>query len=501
MGQALFPDAASWAEENFGGVDLGLDSRRDRLVYSAARLAASPGASLPAVFRANDLRCFYSLLHRKEATHQALLAGHTARTKQAMTTPDVILVIHDTTELDFTSHKALHPHLGPVGTGRGRGLLQHNSLAVRAKDGLLLGLAHQQLLARRPRPQGETRAAPPPRPRVGPVGRRLPRHRPGAAGGLLGRRLRPRRRPVRGAGRVGAPRPPRPDPRLPGPLRRRRAPRPAPAGLPDAAGARPGGASRGRGGGEVERGAAGAAGQGQAGGLPGVGRATQAVAQTPRRGGGGVGHPRLGGKPAGGGGGAGVGAAEHAAGADGAGTAAAARLVRLALAGRGGPPPGGEDRLRRGEGALPGRRRAAGGPGDPVGGGGPGGAAAPGGAGLPAGGGVGGGDAFGDRLGAAGVGHAGGGVDGGAVRPRRGAAGRLPGPQVRRRAGLEDAVAGPAEVARPARRGAPGRATPPRPSAGGADRIDRHRRPAISPMSASAASQIAFRLYRVQALT
>jgi Transposase Tn5 dimerisation domain len=158
MGQALFADAASWAEDNFAAVDLGLDSRRDRLVYSAARLATSPGASLPAVFRPNDLRCFYSLLHRKEATHQALLAGHTALTKQAMTTTDVILVIHDTTELDFTSHKALHPHLGPVGTGRGRGLLQHNSLAVRASDGLLLGLAHQQLRTRRPRPQGETRA-------------------------------------------------------------------------------------------------------------------------------------------------------------------------------------------------------------------------------------------------------------------------------------------------------------------------------------------------------
>lgn len=158
MGQALFPDAASWAEDNFAGVDLGLECRRDRLVYSAARLAGSPGASLPAVFRLNDLRCFYSLLHRKEATHQALLAGHTALTKRAMSCGGVILVVHDTTELDFTSHKALHPHLGPIGDGRGKGLLQHNSLAVRAGDGLLLGLAHQQLLARRPRPEGETAA-------------------------------------------------------------------------------------------------------------------------------------------------------------------------------------------------------------------------------------------------------------------------------------------------------------------------------------------------------
>jgi Transposase Tn5 dimerisation domain len=154
----LFPDAVQWARSNFTGVALGLDCRRERLIYSAARLALHPGASLPSLFNPKDLRCFYSLLHRKEASHQALLAGHFALTKQAMQGPDVILVVHDTTELDFTSHKALHCHLGPIGNGKGFGLLQHNSLAVRATDGWLLGLAHQQLVARQPVPFGESRS-------------------------------------------------------------------------------------------------------------------------------------------------------------------------------------------------------------------------------------------------------------------------------------------------------------------------------------------------------
>jgi hypothetical protein len=158
MTQTLFPDAVCWAQQIFSSVDLGRADRNDRLLFSAASLAAQPGASFPTVFARRDLRCFYSLMHRPEATPAALLAGSFAHTKQAMTTSDdVILVIHDTTELDFTSHQALHDQLGPIGDGRGRGLLQHNSLAVRARDGLLLGLAHQQLVLRQPAPPGETR--------------------------------------------------------------------------------------------------------------------------------------------------------------------------------------------------------------------------------------------------------------------------------------------------------------------------------------------------------
>jgi hypothetical protein len=157
MAQALFADAEGWAQANFATVDLGRDDRRQRLIFSAARIAANPGASFPAVLPRKDLRCFYSLMHRQESSHDALLAGHFALTKQSMNTSDVILLIHDTTELDFTSHKALHDHLGPIGNGGGKGLLQHNSLAVRASDARLLGLAHQQLVCRQEAPEGETR--------------------------------------------------------------------------------------------------------------------------------------------------------------------------------------------------------------------------------------------------------------------------------------------------------------------------------------------------------
>lgn len=159
MERSLFADALSWAEANFGAADLGRPDRAARLVHSAARIAEHPGASFPAAFAdLNDLRLFYNLMHRPEATHHAILAAHFALTRAAMNSPgDVVLAVHDTTDLDFGSHPALHEQLGPIGDGNGHGLLQHNSLAVRAKDGLLLGLAYQQLTQRQPAPPGETR--------------------------------------------------------------------------------------------------------------------------------------------------------------------------------------------------------------------------------------------------------------------------------------------------------------------------------------------------------
>ena len=117
MERSLFADAEEWAQAQFGAVDLGRGDRNQRLVFSAARLAEHPGASFPAVFNRRDLRCFYALMHRKECSHAALLSAHCARTQQAMNTPDVILVVHDTTQMDFTSHQALHDQVGPIGKG------------------------------------------------------------------------------------------------------------------------------------------------------------------------------------------------------------------------------------------------------------------------------------------------------------------------------------------------------------------------------------------------
>jgi hypothetical protein len=54
-----------------------------------------------------------------------------------------VLILHDTTTLDYSGLKAVD--LGPIGEGHGRGYLCHNSLAVDPGTREVLGLAHQIL--------------------------------------------------------------------------------------------------------------------------------------------------------------------------------------------------------------------------------------------------------------------------------------------------------------------------------------------------------------------
>jgi hypothetical protein len=153
----LYEPAAPWAQRTFGTVDLGDPRRTRRLVASAARIADRPKGSLPSKFDWNGLRAVYRLMNRPETTHAQVLAPHARQVRAAMAGQPLALVVHDTTELDFTSHRALRG-TGPLGAGgAGRGLLQHNSLAV-LPSGLLLGLAHQQVVPRQPAPPGETPA-------------------------------------------------------------------------------------------------------------------------------------------------------------------------------------------------------------------------------------------------------------------------------------------------------------------------------------------------------
>jgi hypothetical protein len=67
---------------------------------------------------------------------------------------ELVLILHDTSELDFTDHPSLRG-AGPIGDGHGQGFLQHNSLAVLPQPRQVLGLAYQQLRVRQPAPVGE----------------------------------------------------------------------------------------------------------------------------------------------------------------------------------------------------------------------------------------------------------------------------------------------------------------------------------------------------------
>src|SRR5205085_2563530 len=77
----------------------------------------------------NELRGFYSVCNRQEATLPALQKTHRELTRAAMAQQPLVLILHDGSQMDFTGHKALQG-TGPIGEGHARGFLQHNSLAV-----------------------------------------------------------------------------------------------------------------------------------------------------------------------------------------------------------------------------------------------------------------------------------------------------------------------------------------------------------------------------------
>jgi hypothetical protein len=153
-------DLSAYGQEHFGAAQLGDKRRTGSLVDLANRLAKHPAGSLPNKLKdPNALRRLYDLMNTPHVTHTTVLQPHIQRTAQHLLTHQgVALCLHDTTELDFTSHKVLHSELGQIGDGDGRGYECHQCLVVLPHDRRVLGLLHQQLHLRADVPEGETAA-------------------------------------------------------------------------------------------------------------------------------------------------------------------------------------------------------------------------------------------------------------------------------------------------------------------------------------------------------
>src|SRR5277367_6722604 len=98
------PSCFAWAQQCFGAVNLGDQRRTKRLIESAAQIAAHPEKPFNQVFDWNDLRGFYRLCDCQEATLSVVQQPHWQQTRQAMTQQPLVLILHDTTVLDYTSH-------------------------------------------------------------------------------------------------------------------------------------------------------------------------------------------------------------------------------------------------------------------------------------------------------------------------------------------------------------------------------------------------------------
>jgi hypothetical protein len=144
-------DEYTWARHQWATADLGDVRLTRQAVRLGAQIAANPSASLPEqTERPAALKATYRLLNNRKATLEALLQPHWEHTRTAAGQVFVVLLPEDTTELDFTAHRR-KTGLGPIGNGKGRGLLLHSTLAVLPQTRSVLGLAHTQVVLRRPR--------------------------------------------------------------------------------------------------------------------------------------------------------------------------------------------------------------------------------------------------------------------------------------------------------------------------------------------------------------
>ncbi len=149
--------ALQWAEYTFGNVRLGDQRRTERAVEIASAIAHNPAASLPAQMQDEAAtEAAYRFLQMPDVTYEKLIGPHVAQTREEASKQQQVLLIQDTTEVDYQQHPTT-TGLGPIGNGTHHGYLLQSVLAVVPESREVLGLMHQEPFLRQPAPKGETR--------------------------------------------------------------------------------------------------------------------------------------------------------------------------------------------------------------------------------------------------------------------------------------------------------------------------------------------------------
>jgi hypothetical protein len=151
-------DGTAWIEQLVGTAELGDQRRTHRLVKLIESLVAHPVGSLPSKLSKGALKAAYRWCSADKVTHaaveQSVQRGTLALCDK---TPGTILILHDSSELDYSFRRSLREQLGYIGDGRGRGYSCHSSVAV-TSEGRFLGVVGQILHCPVRAPKGEGHA-------------------------------------------------------------------------------------------------------------------------------------------------------------------------------------------------------------------------------------------------------------------------------------------------------------------------------------------------------
>ena len=140
-------DTECWAENEFGGAQLGDIRLGKRLVEIAAAQADMPGSAYSRVAKGDwaATKAYYRMIDKPEESEVSMpniMAPHRERTIQRMMDQDMVLLIQDGTTLNFSGLSQCKD-LGVVGTNQTKtkspGLNLHSTFAV-TSSGLPLGV-------------------------------------------------------------------------------------------------------------------------------------------------------------------------------------------------------------------------------------------------------------------------------------------------------------------------------------------------------------------------
>jgi hypothetical protein len=148
---------ASWVMEEMKTADLEDKRLNDRLCKVLSALGERPTASIPAACGGLDeMIAAYRFFDNERVTYDRILAPHAQQTLERIAAQSVVLLVQDTTELDFTRPEQQMTGAGFLDGSARRGALLHPLVAF-TPDGTPLGSCWAEIWTRG-EPMQETRA-------------------------------------------------------------------------------------------------------------------------------------------------------------------------------------------------------------------------------------------------------------------------------------------------------------------------------------------------------
>lgn len=138
----------NWVEDEFSELSLGDNRLNERCRKIIGQLGLAPGRTIPQTFQTwGEIKATYNFFGNDAVSEKKLLKPHMKKTIERIQEYPVVLLISDTTELDYTSKIAMEGRERV--TNKKKGLWLHPTMAITSEK-LPLGLVEINFWSRRP---------------------------------------------------------------------------------------------------------------------------------------------------------------------------------------------------------------------------------------------------------------------------------------------------------------------------------------------------------------